>query len=297
MLKQPQSRYTRTKHGVFTPNAYVRELGNNEARIFSQLLYWLDGRAKKQHENRTWVYKTYAEWGYETGLTESQARHAMTALLGRDLVMKIPNPKYAFDKTPWYSVDADKLDAFENALDVSEAGLAKDLGRADENVGRPDESVEPSDAVRADANARPSDESSTSSDETVRSSRRNRRLIEPNHHVDESNPSVRVDAGVRAVPEPTSTDQRGRTPQEPTPEITPESTAENPTDATPADIPASLKRWTERSTKTSKEAKPTRTTEPPSTAPDVDDGNHGFNMLRERARQRSAAYQAEVSGS
>lgn len=296
MLNQPESRYTRTKHGVFTSNAYVRELGNNEARIFSQLLYWLDGRAKKTHANRIWVYKKYAEWGHETGLSGPQARRAMTTLLGRDLVMKIPNPHYAWDKTPWYTVDADKLAAFEAALDVSEAALAKDLGRAAEHVGPSDESVEPTDAVRADANARPSDKSSTSSDETMRSGRRNRRLMEPKQQVDESDSSARVDAGARAVPEPTSTDQRGRTPQEPTPEITPENTTESPPDAASEDTSTFMeKRW-KRSAKTSGAVKPTKPPERPSTPPGMDDDD-GFKMLRERAIQRSAAYLAKVSGS
>ena len=74
-----------------------------KARLLSQLVYWFrpgqsgNGRAIKFRDGLYWVYKTAAEWGAETGLSEWEVRISLNALESWGLIerrsMKASNSK------------------------------------------------------------------------------------------------------------------------------------------------------------------------------------------------------------
>lgn len=86
----------------------VRALGLPEAVVLQQLHYWLQ-RATAQQGGCMWVYKTYDEWAYETGLTAKAARGALDRLRKADVVITATNPNDSRDRTLWWRIDHDRL--------------------------------------------------------------------------------------------------------------------------------------------------------------------------------------------
>ena len=64
----------------------VRRLGNlSDAAVLQQLNYWMP-HAKVKYEDRWWVFKTYANWSVEIGISEHQVRRAMDRLVEAGVV-------------------------------------------------------------------------------------------------------------------------------------------------------------------------------------------------------------------
>lgn len=123
--------------------AVARAIGGlAEAVILQQLHYWLS-RASKHHAGKPWVYKTYAEWGHETGQSEHQARRALGRLRKRGLVHSIRNPQRRIDRTLWWTIDYNAV----STLFVESEGQAAAPGEvADRADGLADQPRDPAEA-------------------------------------------------------------------------------------------------------------------------------------------------------
>jgi biotin operon repressor len=113
----------------------VRRLGNlADAAVLQQLNYWMP-QARVQHSGRKWVYKSYANWSTEIGISEHQVRRAMDRLLERGVV-SVSNPS---GRTNHYAINYDHplLDGADSP-DTYAADLPDDVARApDDAAGLP----------------------------------------------------------------------------------------------------------------------------------------------------------------
>jgi hypothetical protein len=89
--------------------ALVRRIGLAEAAIVQQLQFWMK-HATMVHEGHPWVYKTYADWAHEIGLSTKAIRGATDRLRKSGLVVAIQSPLDARDRTLWWRIDYSKLD-------------------------------------------------------------------------------------------------------------------------------------------------------------------------------------------
>lgn len=82
----------------------VRRLGIAEAALVQQLHYW-SARATHTHDGHTWVYKTYADWSGEIGLSTKACRGALDKLRRAGFVIAVENPTDSRDHTLWWRID------------------------------------------------------------------------------------------------------------------------------------------------------------------------------------------------
>jgi hypothetical protein len=97
--------------------AVARALGGiHPAAVLEQLHYWLQ-RATKEHNDHKWIYYTYADLGAQIGLSPSQTERAMQKLRDIGVLVSIPNPKVAWDKTLWWRLDPEAMDLLAHAIE------------------------------------------------------------------------------------------------------------------------------------------------------------------------------------
>jgi hypothetical protein len=87
----------------------IRALGSPAQAIVLQQLYYWQGKATKEYDGHLWVYKTFADWGEETGLNSDQARRVMEALRKRGVVFSRSNPENKMDRRLWWRVDPEAV--------------------------------------------------------------------------------------------------------------------------------------------------------------------------------------------
>lgn len=87
----------------------VQRLGIAEAAIVQQLHYWAQ-RATNVHDGYRWVYKTYADWSDEIGLSTKAIRGALDRLRRGGIVVGIESPIDSRDRTIWWRIDYEILD-------------------------------------------------------------------------------------------------------------------------------------------------------------------------------------------
>jgi len=96
---------------VAIQRSLVRAVGIMEAAVVQQLHYWLQRATKRGSDGRPWVYKTYAEWGDEIGISAKQARGALDRLRTSGVILSRQNPHRPEDRTLWWTVDYLALEA------------------------------------------------------------------------------------------------------------------------------------------------------------------------------------------
>jgi biotin operon repressor len=109
----------------------VRRLGNlADAAVLQQLNYWMP-QARVEHQGRRWVYKSYANWSTEIGISEHQVRRAMDRLVERGLV-SVANPS---GRTNHYAINYSHplLDGADSP-DSYAADLPDDVAPAPDDV-------------------------------------------------------------------------------------------------------------------------------------------------------------------
>ncbi|MCA1572682.1 MAG: hypothetical protein LC798_20780 [Chloroflexi bacterium] len=82
----------------------VRRVGIAEAAILQQLHYWSQ-RSTSIHDGERWVYKTYADWADEIGVTAKVVRAALDKLRRLEIVVAIQSPVDPRDNTRWWRID------------------------------------------------------------------------------------------------------------------------------------------------------------------------------------------------
>lgn len=96
----------------------ANKIGLNEAIILQQIHYWLE-QSSHEHKGKKWIYNSYKEWGNQFPFwSNATIRRTITNLEKKNLIFVDNFNKYNFDKTKWYSINYDELEALE---DVSNA--------------------------------------------------------------------------------------------------------------------------------------------------------------------------------
>lgn len=89
--------------------ALVRRIGLAEAAIVQQLQFWTR-HATMVHDGHVWVYKTYADWSAEIGLSPKAVRGALDRLRKNGLVIAVQSPLDPRDRTLWWRIEYSALD-------------------------------------------------------------------------------------------------------------------------------------------------------------------------------------------
>ena len=105
---------------VVSPSLAVA-LGNiNEAIILQQLQYWLT-RSKKTYNNRKWIYNPVRDWQKQfPWLSKTAITNRLNSLEEKGIIITANFNKRRFDRTKWYSIDYDKLNALIESADEPE---------------------------------------------------------------------------------------------------------------------------------------------------------------------------------
>lgn len=105
---------------VVSPSLAVA-LGNiNEAIILQQLQYWLT-RSKKTYNNRKWIYNPVRDWQKQfPWLSKTAITNRLNSLEEKGIIITANLNKRRFDRTKWYSIDYDKLNALIESADEPE---------------------------------------------------------------------------------------------------------------------------------------------------------------------------------
>ena len=94
-------------------------IGLNESIVLQQVHYWLKGKEQRQQDyidGRYWVYNTYKQWQEQFPFWHlNTLQRTFSSLERKGLLLSANYNKTNFDKTKWYSIDYDAL----NALSVS----------------------------------------------------------------------------------------------------------------------------------------------------------------------------------
>lgn len=86
-------------------------IGLNEAILLQQLHYWLN-RSDHARNGRRWVHKTVSEWQTEMPFwCERTIKTVLKSLRDRGLIQAVRMGGDARDRTLWYSIDYEALDA------------------------------------------------------------------------------------------------------------------------------------------------------------------------------------------
>ena len=95
---------------VINPEA-ARILGLNEAIVLQQLHYWISKNTNIR-DGRSWVYNTMQEWQEQFSFwSVSTIRRTLESLQASGIVLTGNYNERKFDKTLWYTIDYDALDA------------------------------------------------------------------------------------------------------------------------------------------------------------------------------------------
>ncbi|EHU5358217.1 conserved phage C-terminal domain-containing protein [Listeria monocytogenes] len=103
----------------------AREIGLNEAIVLQQIHYWLN---KKQnlHDGRYWTYRSIQKWQEEnfSFWSLNTVKRTFTSLREKKLLLTANYNKKKFDKTVWYSIDYDALEAMSQRLAQNEPTIS-----------------------------------------------------------------------------------------------------------------------------------------------------------------------------
>lgn len=86
-------------------------LGLNEAIVLQQLHYWVQ-KSMNVRDGRAWVYNTTKEWAEQFPFwSEDTIKRTMRNLRDKGIVVTANYNQLAMDRTLWYSIDYEALDA------------------------------------------------------------------------------------------------------------------------------------------------------------------------------------------
>jgi hypothetical protein len=86
-------------------------VGLDESIVLQQLHYWLL-RSTNERDGRKWVYNTTKEWAQQFPFwTEEVIKRIMRSLRDKEVVITARYNEMKIDRTLWYTIDYDKLNA------------------------------------------------------------------------------------------------------------------------------------------------------------------------------------------
>lgn len=90
-------------------------IGLNESIVLQQVHYWLKSKEQRKQDyidGRYWVYNTYEQWQEQFPFWSIRTlKRIFTTLENSGLLLSANHNKIGFDKTKWYSINYDALNA------------------------------------------------------------------------------------------------------------------------------------------------------------------------------------------
>ncbi|WP_071394807.1 conserved phage C-terminal domain-containing protein [Bacillus tuaregi] len=91
----------------------AQKIGLNEAIILQQIHYWLQ-ISQHHNEGRKWVFNTYKDWQLQFPFwSESTIKRTIKSLEEQGYVISANFNRFKMDKTKWYTIDYEKVEALE----------------------------------------------------------------------------------------------------------------------------------------------------------------------------------------
>ncbi|MBN3344880.1 replication protein RepO [Pectobacterium brasiliense] len=88
-------------------------IGLNEAIVLQQIHYWMKN-SQHFHDGRLWVYNSVPDWQAQFPFwSDSTVKRALSSLEKQGLVFTGNYNDDSWDKTKWYSIDYQRVDALE----------------------------------------------------------------------------------------------------------------------------------------------------------------------------------------
>lgn len=107
----------------------AKVVGLNEAIVLQQLHYWLQ-KSTNERDGRRWVYNTTKDWAEQFPFwSEDTIKRIMRGLRDQGIVVTATYNQMAIDRTLWYSVDYEKLDAIVRNRPSIRASCTNGLGQ------------------------------------------------------------------------------------------------------------------------------------------------------------------------
>jgi uncharacterized phage protein (TIGR02220 family) len=105
----------------------AQKIGLNEAVILQQIHYWLVS-SQHEKEGKKWIYNTYKEWQQQMPFwSESTVKRTIKSLEDKGYVISGNFNQHKMDKTKWYSINYEMLEALEIEEQVSqESSIGQD---------------------------------------------------------------------------------------------------------------------------------------------------------------------------
>lgn len=111
MEEKLNSKYLIDEHPITFHSTLALAIGVNEAILLQKINLWLNCKPHNA-DGRSWIYNTYKSWSEQLPFwSESTIKRIIKNLFDMEILIKGNFNKSKFDKTVWYSIDYDKLDA------------------------------------------------------------------------------------------------------------------------------------------------------------------------------------------
>ncbi|MGH2552054.1 MAG: hypothetical protein ACRDHN_21915 [Thermomicrobiales bacterium] len=122
---------------MLIPPSLAVAIGLNEAVFVQQLHYWLnESNAGRFEHGRHWIYNTYDEWLKQFPFWSIATLRRVIGGLEKDgLVLSTQDfNDHPADRTKWYSLDYDAIDAIESSLSKSTGHVIKVSSPSDQTA-------------------------------------------------------------------------------------------------------------------------------------------------------------------
>lgn len=118
----------------------------NEAIVLNQLNYWLEINKKAEKnfiDGKYWVYNTYSDWKTNNFpyWSEKTIQRTFSRLESKGVVIAANYNKESFDKTKWYTIDTEKLQALVDDFKCSEDDNVPRLDKMSSSSGQNDRAI------------------------------------------------------------------------------------------------------------------------------------------------------------
>ena len=138
------SKYLLKKKPLIVDKELATALGLNESIVLQQIEYWLTkfketNKTRHYQKGKWWVYNSYREWKTNFPFwSESTIRRAIKSLEDEGILITDNFNKLKIDRTKWYSINYEKLDAYcDDAIVQNEQVDTSERTNGDSKMNKP----------------------------------------------------------------------------------------------------------------------------------------------------------------
>ncbi|MFC4802586.1 conserved phage C-terminal domain-containing protein [Neobacillus sp. GCM10023253] len=115
---------------MIIPSLAVK-MGLNEAIVLQQIHYWIQS-SSHVIEGRKWIFNTYKDWQKQMPFwSESTIKRIIRSLEEQGFLISANWNKLKLDKTKWYTIDYQRLEAMEDGPAITDTASPTTQGQAD----------------------------------------------------------------------------------------------------------------------------------------------------------------------